>query len=161
MALTTSADLLASVDKLSADKQKQLFNYLDYKLASKEVAGGNAALREAWDGLMDALGYAGSYRPRMQDVLRQLGQKRGQAALMQVDSFIARSVSAALRRPAKIALRALVWRCLLELLRERGERSVDAPTALKNAHLIGQAVDQQFPGYADARLLHFVVPAAR
>lgn len=63
-------------------------------------------------------------------------------------------------RPAQLnALVKISLDCLALNLRSRGI-PVTPSTLLNSLSLLASAVDDQYPGYAEARLLHRIVPAA-
>jgi hypothetical protein len=89
-------------------------------------------------------------------LVAQIGHGMFAAVIEYVNDYIDEACGKAIRQDQRAALTETLFRCLAAYLRDRDE----APTAIRMCEQIEAlpfAVDRQFPGYAESKMLHFVV----
>jgi len=91
-------------------------------------------------------------------LVAQVGHGVFAGVIEYVNDYINEACGHAIRQDQRAAMTETLFRCLAAYLRDRDE----APTAVRiceQIEVLPFAVDRQFPGYADSKLLHLVVRA--
>ena len=113
-----------------------------------------------WDAVCDACGLRDRARPPIAQAMDKIGRGKFNEYIVVLNDFVAAgSGGANLRRPVHQAILTTVLRCLVQRLRHRGI-SLSPRTVLMNLSQLSIAVEQRFPGYVEAHLLHRVAPIA-
>lgn len=89
-------------------------------------------------------------------LVAQVGHGAFASVVEYVNDYIDEACGNKIRQDQRAALTETMFRCLAAYLKDRDE----APTAVRMCEQIEAlpfAVDRQFPGYADSKLLHLVV----
>lgn len=90
----------------------------------------------------------------------QIGHATFAGIIEYVNDYIDEACGRQIRLDQRAALTETLFRCLAAYLKARD----DAPTAIRmceQIEVLPFAVDRQFPGYADNKLLHLVVRSAK
>jgi len=125
----------------------------------KARAGGKgypADQLELWDMLNEV---CGKLPMPMGVFIKQYGVAKFAAAAAMLDAFVMEATPDLTRRPVTRAVKAVCLECIGDYL--RGRRIVAGPSVILGMmSIVRQCVDQAFPGYADAKLLHHVARAS-
>lgn len=96
-----------------------------------------------------------SMPPRVESFVERYGHGRFEDCCERVIDYISSS-RALLRRPRVEELLRLIFKCLAREMRSQGIPTTPK-TLLDNIGQVPYAVDQRFPGYAEAGRLHLLV----
>ena len=150
----------AVIDTLSVKDQQELHALLTYKLrkARPDLTANEHAF---WDAINDALGRAVKERLPLSMFLdgkaggTGYGRTKYAEKLAEVEHVLESAIPALSRLPLKRSVMLIMIKCLVKYL-----TAIDIPatpkTLLNNTGLLVHAIDQVFPGYIAARLLHRV-----
>lgn len=142
-----------------AEKRKlldQLAFELQGKTSAKDLSGEETAL---WECLNDALGISAKLRQPVGPFVKAMGAAKFKAAAAFVGAYVDEACGPALRLPMRQAMMTLVLKALAAHLAERDIPATPA-VVLKSLTMLSYAVEQRFPGYAGAKLLHRALPQA-
>lgn len=142
------------LDGLNEVEQRQLLDLLRWKFA--DAVELSADEREVWDALLEAL----KVRLPLAEFAKNFGKERMRQQLAAVDAFVIASCVPIMRKPVRMAVLRSLFLCLASHLASRGIPTTPK-VMLSNVSLLSHAVEQRFPGYAQAKLLHRVAPLAK
>lgn len=150
--------LMAELDTLTTEDRRAMLDYLQFQDSQETVSTNppTRAMVETFDALVSALGPSMG-RAGLGPMLKNVGRRRFEEACYLIDGFIKRACSVKLKAPEHQELRRRLIRCYVEFLRDIPGFPVTIENSVRNIHLFSQAVDDAFPGYAEAGLLHCVV----
>ena len=155
-----------TIAALPLDQQLTLLEDLRFRLdRNKRPALGAVAPRQAWTALEQDVWLALS-----RELLNRLhlettpltvfahsfGAEKYKAIVTRLDAYVQTACDEPLHRTHKVALFRCAFGCVIEHFQEAGI-PVTPTSILSNAARIPQIVDEAFPDYASARLLHRVV----
>lgn len=154
-------DVAAFLSELDEGSQAALFNALAYKRQVEVVQGPTRLQQDYWSALCEALDIPRSRHPALGPFLASYGRARFDERVDELEKYIDRSCGELMRAPQRQAVRVQVLKSIVSYLHRCDV--VCSPKAVINASAmrLGEAVDQAFPGYARAGLLHRVAPLAR
>lgn len=147
------------LDSLTDAERRALHTKLSYDLASaggksREFSDKETAL---WRDLGDAL--PTMHRQPLAAFAERFGLRRYSDAADAFERVAARALPGVVRKPIRDAVRVRMLRCLADMLLGMHVPAT-AASVLNNIHQIEFAVDQQFPGYIAAGLLHRIIRVA-
>lgn len=155
---TLDADaLLATIETLPSGEQRRLFDQLAYKQSNTKR---KAEFSPDEKHVIEAMHHVCRGRPgSVEGSVKNYGRRKFADDVEYVLHYIRKAAGSRLRREHEQALLNVIMRCLAQQLERRG-LMVSPNLLLNNLDYLEHAVDQQFPGYADARMLHRVAMAA-
>lgn len=142
---------------LSPEEKQSLYDSLAYDLRGAAQHKPDEKAQTFWNDLNDALDVPkGGRRPLSSflEVVENKGKVR--LAVEILDGLMLQALPPRPSRTLRIQVRDLVLRCLAGYLRARGVPTTPT-TLLNNFDKLRSAVDQEYPGYISAQLLHRVV----
>lgn len=141
---------------LTPDERRQLYDQLAYEfrgLNSKGVAV--MVERELYDDLCEALGTEVRHRMSLAKFVESYGRAKYEACAEQLNALVRLAVPKGTRRPVVMAVRRCILDCLISHLKGRGI-PVTPKVSLNAFVMLRHAVEQAYPGYIDAKMLHRV-----
>lgn len=142
---------------LSLAERRELHAQLSYEFRGSK-AGAAELPNELWDAINDALHSAGKHRVPLNRFLETYGKARYQVCSEQLDALIQRAVPKVTRKPVVMAVRRIMIDCLIAHLANRNIPAT--PTVILNSFgMLKYAIDQAYPGYIEAQLMHQVARA--
>ena len=149
---------IQAIDALDTQQQRELYDLLAFRLKNTKVAY-TAAEVELWDAVGTALDKsAKERRPLALFVAGNggtggFGRARYADAVSTLNAVLDRALPEVTRKPVRMQVRTLMLRSLARYL-----TAMNVPTTekslLNNLGILEHAVDQTYPGYIAARLLH-------
>jgi hypothetical protein len=147
-------DILAGMTK--AEKQA-LHDRLSYELKSKRSAASYTSNEtEVWECLLDALGSVS--RMPLPAFVDKFGLANYRTAAAEIEKYVASACPADTRKPVRLALTTELLRCLVSHLNTRTIPATPG-VMLRSLMVLPFAVEQRYPGYAQARMLHRIISA--
>lgn len=148
---------------LTEAEKRELYEQLAYQLRARKSDPSDTELA-LWDAVVSALpapaakrfGHNG--RLGLDNVIEAYGRNKFAMRAQELADLLADAVPPNLRRMQRDAVRGIMLRCLGEWLMERGI-PITAGTLLQQFDYLRHAVDRQYPGYIEAKLLHRVAVA--
>lgn len=139
---------------LTADERRELFNQLAFEFRGSK--GSRADIpSELWDVIGDALEQNPGHRRPLPRFLEDYGKARYLACAKQLEALIIQAVPKGTRKPVVMAVRRCMIDCLIAHLRARNIPATPA-VILNSFVMLRHAIEQAYPGYIDAQLLHRV-----
>ena len=151
-------DIQATLDALDTQEQQALFTLLAFRF-QKKTAVYTTAETELWDAIGTAMGKHERERRALSAFLNGFngsggyGRARYADAISLLEAVLNKALPALTRKPVRMQVRVLILRSLVRYLTQ-----IDVPvtekTILNNFGILEHAVNQTYPGYIAARLLH-------
>lgn len=151
----TQIDLLAA---LTPDQRRELYDRLGYEFRDTALVHSPEEL-ELWDAINDSVGLGRRARPPFSTFVTSYGKRRFAMCVALMDDLLDEALAPMTRRPVKHAVRLMLLKCLCDNIRARN-LLVSATMLCNNFSILRAVVDQNFPGYIEAKLLHRVAPMA-
>lgn len=143
------------LDGLTAKDKQELYNRLAFELRDDSLAAFSADESDLWDGMLEALRVAAKARQPLATFAGKVGRSKYAEQAASVRAYLDTSCAPVIRRPQRQAVLRTLLGCLVSHLTTRAIPTT--PQVLFNSlGVLPFAVDQRFPGYAGARLLHRV-----
>ncbi len=158
------ADVL-DIDELSVSEQRELFDRLSYKFALKmtgkpvEKAVGTADELIFWDELQAAVSRQSGVKLKHWPLAIYLKTNSYETFKHQheiIEAVVRDGCPALTRKPVRLAVMGLVLDCLANYL-SYGNVPVYHSRMLSNASKAATAVDQNYPGYINAKMLPRII----
>ena len=148
--------MLAQIDSLSLKEAEELYARLSFRLSSNR----NYSIPEIdfWDALCGALHMQGSRD--MDKAVTKIGVSAFRDAANMLDNYITEGSRLVMRRQVRQRLLRVVLDCLVDSLREQGE-FITLNNVLAKLPTVAWAVEEAFPGYAGAGMLHRIAAIAQ
>lgn len=146
-------DLLAN---LTLDQRRELHDRLVYEFRTTAPSFSEKEV-ELWAAILQALKL-----PRGQPLapfLVRFGKQRYAVCVTIIEELLADALPPVTRRPVMRAVQQMLLRCLISNLTARGI-AVTPTVLLSNFSRLRPVIDQAFPGYIEAKLLHRIAPMA-
>lgn len=144
-------DFLAS---MSLADREELAAQLAFELRKTKTPV-SAADAELWDALGDVLRAHGKGRQPLSTFITDFGRAKYASCVEQIETLLVEAAPPGVRKTVVMALRRIVLECLAQHLKA-ASIPVTPRVMLNSFGLLRYAVDQQFPGYIAAQLLHRV-----
>jgi hypothetical protein len=135
---------------LTTEEKRQLYDDLAFELRSKHALPASAA--SLWQEINDCL----RTKQPLQPYLDKAGHRKLITAAEAVDLLTLQALPGRPTRIVRLAMRQLLLRCLRDHLEDRNIPQT-ASTMVQNCPSLAHAVDNAFPGYLQAGLLHKLV----
>jgi hypothetical protein len=142
---------------LSLDERRELHAQLAYEFRGSK-SGAAELPNELWDAICEAIKTTGRSRQPLGRFLESFGKSEYQRCSEQMDALIARAVPKGTRKPVVMAVRRVMIDTLIAHLDNRNI-PVSPRSILNSFGMLKYAVDQAYPGYIEAQLLHMVAMA--
>lgn len=139
---------------LSPEQRRELYDQLAYEFRGVTGKGVRGDIpTELWDVIGDAL--QGAHRQPVRRFVEDYGKARYLACAEQLEALIVLAVPSGTRKPVVMAVRRCMIDCLITHLRRRNIPVT--PAVIMNSFvMLRHAIEQAYPGYIDAQLLHRV-----
>lgn len=138
---------------LTADERRQLYDQLAYEFRGVSGKGIKVDVPpELWDVIGDVL--EGRRQP-LARFLEDYGKANYIACAAQLEALIVKAVPKGTRKPVVMAVRRCMIDCLISRMQARGI-PVTPKSILNCFVMLRQAIEEAYPGYIDAQLLHRV-----
>lgn len=154
-----SAELTMTLDveALPLADQRALYEQLHYKFQKKSKStGASIAGEDVWNAIHDALGLDKHNRQPLTAARERIGASKFDRLMSVAQAFVSRGSGVPLRRNERHFLLAASLTCLADYLTAVGSR-VTPTTMVQQLDNLAYAVERDYPGYADAKLLHKIV----
>lgn len=151
--------VLPNISTLTLEEKRQLSAQLAYSLAS---AGFDVSREHAmfFEDVCEALALLPKARPPLEAFMRKFGVARYEAACAQVREFVDNGCGLVLRGVERHALTRRLLGCVVVHLRAKGIPTTPV-SLLRSLWALPIVTERQFPGYAEARMLHHIVRLPR
>ena len=148
---------VTDLDALPASEQRAIFDRLAHRFnnAGNKAASLSALESETWEALCEALGQ-GHVPPA--PFITSFGKARYKESCEAIRKYL-ESGAGIQRKPVMVKLTKMVLRCLVNWLRNSGAQPTPS-RVFSSISMLPLAVDESYPGYADAGLLARIAPIA-
>lgn len=141
---------------MTLEEKKALSDQLAFELRGGKAPISDAAY-ELWDALSETVGQK-AVKAHLLRFLEDFGKAKYANAVEVCEHLLTAAVPKGTRKPIVMAVRRVVLACLADHLRAQNIPATPR-VILNNIGMLRYAVDQQYPGYIDAQLLHRVAQA--
>lgn len=148
--------MLEHLDALTDQEAREAHARLAMRLSKQRDF--SADEQDLWDALCVALNVRAPIS--LNKFVDTFGVSKYREAVTAAHGYLTQSCALILRRPSRKVLLATIMECLVDNVRERGI-PVTPGTVLGNIGTLAFAVEESFPGYADARMLHRIATVAQ
>lgn len=140
---------------LTAEEKRALYDQLAYDLRGSVAP--DERMQALWNDMHDALKVPKSARRGLNSFLEGAGNRpKLLLAVETMDALLVQALPPRCSRTVKIGVRMVALECLIDWLRAHSIPPTPA-TMLNNFDKLRAIVDQSFPGYIAAQMLHHVV----